>query len=200
MPQKNRSKEELTEEVAILQKRIAELELAISQCQNEKTRLQAYTAHLSYLTKYANDFIMLLDKDFRFLEINERATDFYGYTREELLGMYAVQVRAPETRKDFDWQVKDAQISGKAVYETIHRRKDGTQFPVEISLRAIDVEGKRLYQAIIRDITERKKLEEIAQKRIKELEVFYKVSAGREERILELKKELEELRKERPKN
>jgi C4-dicarboxylate-specific signal transduction histidine kinase len=45
------------------------------------------------------------------------------------------------------------------VYETVHRRKDGTTFPVEISARTMVVDGKKFYQGIIRDITGRKQAE-----------------------------------------
>ena len=45
------------------------------------------------------------------------------------------------------------------MYETIHQGKDGHPFPVEASSRIIEVEGKRFYQSIIRDITERKRTE-----------------------------------------
>jgi PAS domain S-box len=73
--------------------------------------------------------------------------------------MHASQLRASETKEEFVNQIKIAQLSGKALYETIHQRKDGSTFPVEISLRAIQSEGKRFYQAVIRDITERKEAE-----------------------------------------
>jgi PAS domain S-box-containing protein len=116
--------------------------------------------YISYLTKYANDLIILLDDNFRFLETNERVADFYGYTREELLGMHATQLRAAETRALFDEQTRLAGLTDRVVYETVHRRKDGTRFPVEISLRAVDIDGKRFYHAVIRDITERKQAED----------------------------------------
>ncbi|MFZ2396482.1 MAG: PAS domain S-box protein [Smithella sp.] len=118
---------------------------------------------INYLSKYANDFIILLDENFRFIEVNERVKDFYGYSHEELIGMHASQLRASETKEEFVNQIKVAQLSGKALYETIHQRKDGSTFPVEISLRAIQSEGKRFYQAVIRDITERKKAEKVLQ-------------------------------------
>ncbi|MFZ2397191.1 MAG: PAS domain S-box protein [Smithella sp.] len=111
------------------------------------------------MSKYANDFIILLNENFRFIEVNERVKDFYGYSHEELIGMHASQLRASETKEEFVNQIKIAQLSGKALYETIHQRKDGSTFPVEISLRAIQSEGKRFYQAVIRDITERKEAE-----------------------------------------
>ena len=122
------------------------------------------TAIVQYLSKYANDFIILLDADFHFLEINQRMIDFYGYTREELMGMHASLIRAPETKNEFNGQIEAAQVTGVAIYETMHKRKDGTTFPVEISLRAIENDGKRFYQAIIRDITERKQAENALRK------------------------------------
>lgn len=114
---------------------------------------------IHFLSKYSNDLIILLDENFRFIEINERVVDFYGYTREELIGMHASQLRAPETRNEFMNQIKILQTTDKVIYETRHQRKDKSIFPVEISLRTIDSEGKRFYQAIIRDITERKQAE-----------------------------------------
>jgi len=55
----------------------------------------------------------------------------------------------------FDQQWQDAIARGGAVIETLHQRKDGSPIPVEVSMRLIEVEGKRFYQAIIRDIRER---------------------------------------------
>lgn len=123
----------------------------------EETKLSATLIHS--LSRYANDFIILLDEDFHFLEVNERAIDFYGYTRDELIGMHATQLRPPDTKEEFFQQIKLAQVTGKALYETVHQRKDGSVFPVEISLHAIENDGKRFYQAVIRDITERKQAE-----------------------------------------
>jgi len=127
----------------------------------DEAKLSAQNIH--YLSKYANDFIMLLDENFRFIEVNERVIDFYGYTREELIGMHASNLRVPETRKDFMEQIKTTPVSGKTLYETIHQRKDGSRFPVEISVRAIDIEGRKFYQAVIRDISERRQAEKALQ-------------------------------------
>jgi len=127
----------------------------------DEAKLSVQNIH--YLSKYANDFIILLDENFRFIEVNERVIDFYGYTREELIGMHASDLRVSETKKDFMEQIKLAPVSGKTLYETIHQRKDGSRFPVEVSVRAIDSEGKTFYQAVIRDISERKQAEKALQ-------------------------------------
>ena len=151
---------------------IKEIFIARNKAEDE-AKLSAQNIH--YLSKYANDFIILLDENFRFIEVNERVVDFYGYTREELIGMHASNLRAPETKKDFMEQIKRAPVSGKTLYETIHQRKDGSRFPVEISLRTIDIEGKTFYQAIIRDISERKQAEnelQIAHQRLLDIIEF----------------------------
>ena len=151
---------------------IKEIFIARNKAEDE-TELSAQNIH--YLSKYANDFILLLDENFRFIEVNERVMDFYGYTREELIGMHASHLRVSETKKEFMEQIKLAPVSGKTLYETIHQRKDGSRFPVEISVRTIDIEGKKLYQAIIRDISERKQAEnelQIAHQRLLDIIEF----------------------------
>ena len=72
---------------------------------------------------------------------------------------------------------------------------DGTVFD-RYSAPVLGKEGQNYGRIwIFRDITERKKLEEELQKRLHEMETFYKASIGREERIIELKKEVENLKK-----
>ena len=55
------------------------------------------------------------------------------------------------------------------IFEAMQQRKDGTTFPVEVSLRLLEVEGEKLFQEIIRDITERKRTEEVLKKSEKNL-------------------------------
>jgi PAS domain S-box-containing protein len=147
--------------------RVAVVDITERKKAEEETKLSASLIHS--LSRYANDFIILLDENFRFLEVNERVVDYYGYTHEELIGMHASQLRSPDTKEEFNQQIKIAQVSGKALYETVHQRKDGSVFPVEISLRAIDNDGKRFYQAVIRDITERKQAEIVLKDRMEDL-------------------------------
>jgi len=116
--------------------------------------------HYGYLTKYANDIILLMDYKGRILDANERAVASYGYTHDELVQLNIKNILAPETLSLLDEQLKKAEETGGLVFETIHKKKDGTTFPVEVSSRIIEIEGKRFRQSIIRDITERKEAEE----------------------------------------
>ncbi|MBI4787876.1 MAG: PAS domain S-box protein, partial [Chloroflexi bacterium] len=115
---------------------------------------------LDHLSRHANDIILLMDDQYRIVQANERAVAAYGYPREQLLRMNARDLRAPQARDAFDENVKRVTEDEGLVYETLNIRRDGTIFPVEASTRSIELEGKTYYQAIIRDITERKRAEQ----------------------------------------
>jgi PAS domain S-box-containing protein len=121
---------------------------------------QALARHFDYLTKYANDIVLLMDEDLRIIEANNRTLETYGYTQEELMQLDVIELQAPEARLDVDVQIKQVKERNGYVFETLHQRKDGTTFPVESSSRVIEIEGRRFYQSIIRNITERKRAEE----------------------------------------
>jgi len=113
-------------------------------------------AHYAVLTKNANDSILLFWDSGQILDVNDRAVESYGYSREELLLMNVTDVRSPEARPFIEGQLQQAYTSGGAVFETTHMRRDGTSFPVEVSARAILLDGGRVMQCHIRDISERK--------------------------------------------
>ena len=69
-------------------------------------------------------------------------------------------LRPPERRMELEDQVKKVKEQKGLLFETIHQRKDGMIFPVEVSTRMLEVEGETFHQSIIRDITERKRAEE----------------------------------------
>lgn len=121
---------------------------------------QALLRHFDYLTKYANDIILLADENQRIVEANDRACAAYGYTREELLALSARDLRPADMRSGLAEVFDRAQAEEGLMYETRQQRKDGSTFPVEISLRLIKTEDRAFYQAIMRDTTERKEAED----------------------------------------
>lgn len=140
-----------------------------NQLEQERER-QALSKHYEYLTKYANDIILLLDENLNIREANDKALAAYGYTREKILTMDIHYLRKSESRPSVDDQYRKVVDENGLLFETIHQRSDGTIFPVEVSARRMEVEGKKYFQTIIRDITERKRDQEILQSQKEELE------------------------------
>jgi two-component system, cell cycle sensor histidine kinase and response regulator CckA len=121
---------------------------------------RALAGHYDYLSRFANDIILLADEDKRIVEANDRAVCAYGYTREELVGMDIRDLRHPSGRDEFERQWRRTEERGSAVFETVQQRRDGTPIPVEVSSRRVEVEGRVFRQSIIRDITERRAMDE----------------------------------------
>ncbi len=121
---------------------------------------RALLGHYDYLTRFANDIIILADESGRIIEANDSAVSAYGYSREELLGKPGRELRDASTVDRFEEDWRHAAKQGGGIVETLHRRKDGSVLSVEVSMRTIEVEGKKLYQSIIRDISERQAMVE----------------------------------------
>lgn len=120
----------------------------------------ALVRHFDYILKYANDVIMLFNKDMEIIEANDQALEKYQYDRNELIGKKLTDL-LPDKKSDIFREVMSIIDSeGNHTFELEHRKKDGTTFPVEISARKIVMEGMVYYQTIGRDITERKQSEE----------------------------------------
>ena len=106
-------------------------------------------------------------------DANEAALGLYGYDREELLGVLATELSAePEETAAHIREVgsrKPAEVSPGPL-QRIHKRKDGRTFPAEISSGVYVLGDRNLVCAIIRDITERKKMETALEESLYELE------------------------------
>ena len=137
-----------------------ERRVSLRQQHEDAADRQALVGHFDYITRYANDVILLYDADGRIVEANERAVETYGYSRDELLQLDMRAIRAPETLAMLDRQLAELRFENSLRFETRHVRKDGTTFPVESSARLIDVDGKEYLQVITRDITDRTRAEQ----------------------------------------
>lgn len=127
-----------------------------SQSELEHERL---IKHLDYLSRYANDIILLMDSTGKIVDFNDRALEAYGYTAEELIGLNFTFLRAVEFLLPLVEDFNKIDLAGALRFESMHVRRNGAVFPVESSVRVVDIGGEKFYQAIIRDITERKKAE-----------------------------------------
>ncbi|HAJ61141.1 MAG TPA: hypothetical protein DCP31_19350, partial [Cyanobacteria bacterium UBA8543] len=112
------------------------------------------------LVNQATDSIFLIAPEGKLIDVNQRACENLGYTRDELLSLSLPDIEkkfTPETIEELRKQFALGQI---ATVEGIHQRKDGTQFPVEVRAGRFESGGRQLEIALIRDITERKQREE----------------------------------------
>ncbi|MBX7185958.1 MAG: PAS domain S-box protein [Vicinamibacteria bacterium] len=111
---------------------------------------------LALVTENANDVIFLFDPAMRIVEVNERVTSMHGWTPAEMKAMTLLDLHAPDARLPCSEAFARVSKGAGEVLETVHRRKDGSSLPVEISARPVTLGGEKYQLAIVRDITQRK--------------------------------------------
>jgi len=131
----------------------------ITELRRAEEKLRASEARFRTFVDHATDAFLLLDEDWTVLDVNRRACETLGYSREELIG---------RRKSDFDVELDDASIqclkermlaAEPVTFETSHRRNDGTSYPVEVRVSQFEQGGKR-FLCLARDITERKRAED----------------------------------------
>jgi diguanylate cyclase (GGDEF)-like protein/PAS domain S-box-containing protein len=114
----------------------------------------------------SNDAIMLLDKK-GFIDCNDTTLKTFACeSRDEFIGRHPSEYSPPiqpdgkDSKKAADDQITNAFREGRNSFEWIHRRSTGEDFSAEVLLTPLKLEGKFVLQATVRDITERKHIEE----------------------------------------
>ena len=122
--------------------------------------LRASEARFRTFVNYASDAFFLHDDKGIILDVNHQACESLGYTREELIGMTPFDFDADAT-PGFVKQIGAHLNAGEMItFDTRYRRKDGTTFPVEVRIRSFEENGQHLGISLVRDITQRKRVEE----------------------------------------
>ncbi len=190
----HKSKDQLINELLELQRRVSRPEIK----ENEKSGENLFESEEKFrkTAEAALDAIIIIDNEGKVSYWNKAAEKIFGYSSEEVRGKEMHMIIAPqryhESYKEGFRKFKDSG-EGYAVGKTLEMeavRKDGTEFPVELSISAVKLKGEWCAIGILRDITERKRVEEELQKHRDHLEEEVK------ERTNELKNLNEQLQRE----
>ena len=144
---------------------------------NRELQLAESEATASALLENAADAVEILDADGRFLEVNRAACEQLGYRREELIGRTPAVLDARMSEESIRAAIAEVRVSGGMVFETVHRTRDGVEFPVEVHATPVSYRGLPAVMSIVRDITERKRHEEI-QRNARKAEGLVQMAGG----------------------
>ncbi len=127
--------------------------------------LRESEGRLRTLFEGASDAIFLVEGR-RFVDCNARTLEVFGCTREEILGHHPADF-SPSEQRDGAPSVPLAEAWMRAAlagepqsFEWLHHRRDGTPFDAEVSLARVEWQGRVYLQAIVRDVTERRRVGE----------------------------------------
>jgi PAS domain S-box-containing protein len=117
------------------------------------------------LIENANDAVISINKEGIIVTLNKKVEEMYGYTREELLGKSVILLVPPHRREEQKKALEKLKTITKAVgfrrtMEAIAFGKDGKEFPVETSMFVSEIHGEYILTSFVRDISERKKMEQ----------------------------------------
>ena len=126
----------------------------------ERKRTEEALSLFRTLVDQSNDGVEVIDPDtLQILDMNQKGCADLGYTREEILSLTLRDIDPTMDHDECVRAITQLKESGTLVKEGVHLRKNGSTFPVEVSTKLIGLEGGKFVVAMVRDITERKRVE-----------------------------------------
>jgi protein-histidine pros-kinase len=122
-------------------------------------------AYFRTMLETAPDAMIIVDERGRIAIVNRQAEDMFGYTRAELLG-HEVEMLLPESIRHDHLQHRSGYVANPELrpmgpgLDLFGRRKDGSKFPVEISLSPVKTSSGMFVSSVIRDVTQRRRMEQ----------------------------------------
>ena len=112
----------------------------------------------------------------KFIDINETASRMLQYSRDEILKQGPLDFDPGDHKRPLPDITRELSTTGHTVFETRHRRKDGTLVPVEINVHIGHLQGKQVAISVVRDITERKQAEDAIKKANKQVSLLTSIT------------------------
>ncbi len=162
--------------------------------------LRASEARYRILFDRANDGIFLLSADGKLVAVNESLARMHGYSVAEMSQINLKDLDTPETHQRASERIARLLAGENLTFEVEHYHKDGHVFPLEVSASLIATGEQSLIQCFHRDISERVRTAAALERQAEDLRVrndaltrFNAVAVGRELRMIELKREVNDL-------
>ncbi len=105
------------------------------------------------------DPIFIFDMQARILEVNDAACACLGYNRDEFLTMTIMDFDATANRLLIPIRIEELAKKDQIVFESVYRRKDGTEIHLKVNNKKIEYEGQPCILSVVRDISTRKRIE-----------------------------------------
>ena len=122
-------------------------------------------AYFRQLLESAPDAMIIIDENGKIAVVNAQAEAMFGYRRDDMLGQ-AIEMLLPQRIRDRHQSHRQTFIADPKLrpmgegFELVAKRNDNSEFPVEISLSPVMTNGRRFVSSVIRDVTERKRMED----------------------------------------
>ncbi len=170
------------EEVSLLNELARDMAYGIVslRTQAERRRAESMAARFGrILDDSLNEIYIFNAETLRFIQVNNGAVKNLGYSAEEFRDLTPLDIK-PEFTRESLLRLLEPLLDGREKrvrFTTVHKRRDGTVYPVEVHVQASTFESTPVFVAIILDITERKRAEEALREREEQIELLLKSTA-----------------------
>ena len=154
----------------------------LKECRQAETALRASEQRFRAVAYSANDAIIIADGAGKILDWNRGAGKIFGYAEAEAVGQPLTLLLPPRFHEGHRHGMMRLQAGGEPhvvgqTVELVGRRKDGSEFPLDLSLAEWTTAADRFYTGIIRDITERKRAEEALRQSEEQFRAIFEVAS-----------------------
>lgn len=153
----------------------ANMSIDITDLKKKQTLLKESEQRFEIILQTLPCAVFVHDINGNIIQVNRKSCEYTGYTRNELLNMSVSDIDHSSNERNDSGKIWKTLHNGSNVkIQSLHFRKDGSHFPVEITITAVQIKDERVFIAIAEDISERKRQEAIQQENIAEKEMLLK--------------------------